>query len=160
MESALVPVVLAIDPGSSKCGIAVASESGEIVYRAIVATCELISLVRDLVAGYRPIQLVCGNGTGSVAILRDLMSAGLSTPITPVDESYTSEAARIRYIKENPARGLARLLPRSLRTPSVPYDDYVAIILAERFWRRQLDEAGKSDSPDPIEQSDPSHLSD
>jgi hypothetical protein len=67
------PVVIAIDPGSDKCGIA-------------------------------------------------------------VDESYTSEAARRRYVAENPPRGLERLLPSSLRTPSVPYDDYVAVILGERFW--------------------------
>ena len=129
-----MPSALAIDPGSDKCGVAVVARCGAVLFRAIVPTPELVSTVRDALAQHQPAHLLCGRGTGSKPILRALEAAGLPLPIMLVDEAYTSEAARRRYVLENPARGLERLLPRSLRTPSVPYDDYVAVILAERFW--------------------------
>ena len=141
MEIESSPTVLAIDPGSEKCGVAVVAQSGAISLHTIVPTASLIPAVRALVEEHRPEHLVCGRGTGSKQILRDLEAANLQVPISPVDESYTSEAARARYVVENPPRGIARLLPRSLRTPPVPYDDYVAIILAERFWQQQSDSA-------------------
>jgi len=131
-------VVLAIDPGSVKCGVAVVRETGEVVMRAIVPTVELSETVRTLVEQHLPDYVICGGGTGSRAVLRSLAVAGLKS-ILPVDESYSSELARRRYVAENPARGLARLLPASLRTPDVPYDDYVAVILAERFWEGTSD---------------------
>jgi hypothetical protein len=132
------PVILAVDPGREKCGIAVVAQSGEILYRAIVPSPDLTAVVRALVEQYHPIHLVCGRGTGSKPIVHGLQAAALAIPLTLVDEAYTSEAARARYVAENPPRGLARLLPHSLRTPPVPYDDYVAIILAERFWQHQI----------------------
>jgi hypothetical protein len=58
-----------------------------------------------------------------------------------VDESHTSEQARRRYVNEKPAHGWRRLLPKALRTPETPYDDYVAILLAERWWRERQDTA-------------------
>ncbi len=134
MASNLPPAVIAIDPGSDKCGVAVVRSSGEVSYRAIVAAADLCTTVRTLVERYRPQHILCGKGTGSKPLLRALQAAGLGMAITPMDESYTSEAARRRYVAENPPRGLEKLLPSSLRTPSVPYDDYVAVILGERFW--------------------------
>ena len=128
------PSVIAIDPGSDKCGVVVVCRSGEVSFRAIVAPADLCATVRALEQQYRPLHILCGKGTGSKPLLRQLEAAGLGLTVTPVDESYTSEAARRRYVAENPPCGLERLLPRSLRTPSVPYDDYVAVILAERFW--------------------------
>ena len=35
----------------------------------------------------------------------------------------------------NPPRGWRRLLPVSMQMPPEPYDDYVAVILAQRFLR-------------------------
>lgn len=128
------PAVIAIDPGSDKCGIAVVSQSGAVRYRAIVARGDLAATLLELIERYRPLHVLCGRGTGSKPILRELAAACPAQPITPVDESYTSEAARRRYVAENPPRGLERLLPSSLRTPSVPYDDYVAVILGEQYW--------------------------
>jgi hypothetical protein len=129
------PAVLAIDPGSAKCGIAVVCRDGEIVFRAIFATEALVEEIRAALATYRPVALLIGRGTGSRPLLRTLEAANLPLPLQPVDESHTSEAARIRFVAENPAPFWQRLLPRSLRTPWKPYDDYVAVILAERFWQ-------------------------
>lgn len=65
-----------------------------------------------------------------------------------VDEHLTSVEARRRYLADHPGRGLSRLLPAGLRTPDRPYDDYVAVILAERFfagrWKQKLSIVGRS----------------
>lgn len=127
--------VLAIDPGIAKCGVAVVRRDGAILLRSIVAASDVLQEVRELIGRYAPVTLVVGGGTGSKPLLRALEEAGLSIPVLRVDEAHTSEEARARYVRENPALGLQKLLPRSLRTPPFPYDDYVAVILAERYWR-------------------------
>jgi hypothetical protein len=48
-----------------------------------------------------------------------------------IEEAGTTLAARARYFKEHPRRGWRRLLPLGLQTPPEPYDDYVAVLLAE-----------------------------
>jgi RNase H-fold protein (predicted Holliday junction resolvase) len=129
-------VVLAVDPGSAKCGVAVVRKDGRVLFRAIVTPESLQDEVRALLTNYRPCAVLVGMGTGSKPLLRALEGAGFSVPIQRVDEAHTSEAARTRFVAENPPRGWQKLLPKSLRTPDRAYDDYVAVILAERFWQR------------------------
>jgi RNase H-fold protein (predicted Holliday junction resolvase) len=126
---------LAIDPGSGKCGVAVVCRNGAVQLQTIVPTESLVAAVQELVAAHQPMVVLIGNGTGARPLLQSLAAAGLSCPLQSVDEAHTSEAARRRYVAVNPARGWQRLLPRSLRTPDRPYDDYVALILAERWWQ-------------------------
>lgn len=126
--------VLAIDPGRAKCGLALVSREGQVLFRAVVPTEQTLDEIRRLMAAYLPCALVIGMGTGSKPLYEALKTTLAETPLHPVDESYTSEAARARYLAENPPRGLQRILPRCLRTPPCPYDDYVAVILAERYW--------------------------
>ena len=57
--------------------------------------------------------------------------------ITLVDEHLTTLEARARYFVEHPPTGLKRLLPVSMQVPPEPYDDYVAVILGERFLASQ-----------------------
>ncbi|HZO89910.1 MAG TPA: hypothetical protein VFB38_16390 [Chthonomonadaceae bacterium] len=130
-------VILAVDPGSAKCGVAVVRSDGVVLFRAIMTVDSLVEEARALVARFRPLALLVGGGTGSGTLLRALEAARLPVPVRRVDEAHTSEAARARFVAENPARGWQRLLPRSLRTPWCPYDDYVAIILAERYWNAE-----------------------
>ena len=91
-----------------------------------------------LIECFAPRLILIGAGTGSRGTLSLLQALGLSIPLQTVEERHTSEAARKRYLAEHPARGLHRLLPPGMRTPSEPYDDYVAIILAERWWASQV----------------------
>jgi RNase H-fold protein (predicted Holliday junction resolvase) len=127
--------VLAIDPGSAKCGLAVVREDGIVLHRAVVPTERLTEEAQALLVRFSPECLLVGAGTGAKPVLRALEELSSGVAVVPVDESHTSEAARARFVAENPARGWQRLLPRSLRTPDRPYDDYVAIILAERYWQ-------------------------
>jgi RNase H-fold protein (predicted Holliday junction resolvase) len=134
------PVVLAIDPGRDKCGVAVVTPAApdadrfEIDYRGVVAVDELPALLARLVERFRPAVVVVGNGTNSAQITRFAEGAtGVSVVI--VDERFSTIAARKRFFEENPPRGWRKLIPLSLQTPGRPYDDYVAVILAEEYLR-------------------------
>ena len=126
------PTVLAIDPGRAKCGIAVVSAEC-VLHREIALTGELAARAGVLLGRFSPEWLVVGRGTGSAPIIAALESIRGETALVPVDRSHTSELARARYLRETPPRGLRRLLPAFLRSPENPYDDYVAVILAERW---------------------------
>jgi RNase H-fold protein (predicted Holliday junction resolvase) len=127
-------VVLAVDPGRSKCGLAVVSRDGTVVSRLIVPTAEIPTSVVRIAALLKPLAILVGDGTGSKAVRTALATQNPACPIITVDERHTSERARARYVAEHRARGWRRLLPASLRTPESEYDDYVAILLAERWW--------------------------
>lgn len=129
-------VVLAIDPGRSKAGIAAVQRDGQVLYRAVVTVAELKSALEQLCVCLRPQCVVVGGGTGLSVLEPLLRSLPPELPVHIVDEAYTSEEARRRYLRENPPAGWRRLIPSWLRTPEHPYDDYVAVILAERYWQR------------------------
>lgn len=123
--------VLAIDPGSRKCGIAVV-DMGTVLHKAIIPRDTVVESVAALLEELHPERVVVGNGTGAQPVINTLQGV-LQMPIIQVDEAFTSLTARKRYLSEHPARGLLRLVPGGLRVPKEPYDDYVAIILAERY---------------------------
>lgn len=125
--------VLAIDPGTHKCGIAVVRGADQqIVHRSVIATNELAETVAHLSLEHSPTVILIGNGTSARAAEETIRRLN-AAPVELVDEAMTSIAARQRYFRENPPRGFRRLLPTSLQTPPEPYDDYVAVILAERY---------------------------
>ncbi len=144
--------LLAVDPGSDKCGIAVlnpvagavvdavagAGTGGEqrTILKEVVPAGEALIRVKALVEKY-PIKIVVvGDRTGGKAFVRELEQAGViagDRRVALVDEHLSSQEGRRRYLKDHPGRGLARLLPDSLRAPAEFFDDYVAEILAERY---------------------------
>lgn len=128
------PVILAIDPGSSKVGLAVVQSDGQVLHRAVLSLGVFPGEVEALCQRFRPQCIVMGGGTGLRALEPLLRRLLPDLPLQVVNEAYTSEEARRRYLRENPPKGWRRLIPAFLRTPEQPYDDYVAVILAERYW--------------------------
>ena len=129
-------VVLAIDPGRLKCGVAVVRKSApqsEVLHRCVVETSQLGPLLKQLADKFTPQIIIIGNGTSSSQTMRTAEELKLA-PILLVDEQSTTLLARKRYFEENPPRGLRRLIPTSLQTPPGAYDDYVAVILAQRYF--------------------------
>jgi RNase H-fold protein (predicted Holliday junction resolvase) len=135
------PIIIAIDPGREKCGVAAVDSAGVIHHRAVLTVSQLPDALKELIERLHPVAILLGKGTGSGDRKRQLLSQEYGVPMAEVDERHTSELARKRYLSENPPRGWQRLLPRSLRTPPVPYDDYVAVILAERWWQERSGQA-------------------
>lgn len=128
------PVVLAIDPGRGKCGMAVLDGS-HLLARRVVPIGEMAATAARWTRDFRANIIALGNRTAGDEV-RALLAAALpAVPIVMVDEAGTTQAARRRYFAEHAPRGWRRLLPLGMQIPPEPYDDYVAILLAERFLR-------------------------
>lgn len=128
--------LLAIDPGSSKCGFALVhrneSDAIELVRHEIVTTENVAERATELHTEHAFTLIVVGNGTRSRSIVESLRDAMPSIGILVVDERETTMQARERYWEHNPRRGWRKFLPATLQTPPVAIDDYAALILAER----------------------------
>jgi hypothetical protein len=128
-------VIVAVDPGREKCGVAVLAGDGEVLARQVVAVGELAGCIR-MVCGERDVRaVVVGTGTGHAAVKSALMGAlsGKTVEIVDVPEFGTTLAARKLYYRYNPARGWRRLLPVGLRVPSEPLDGYAAEAIGRRY---------------------------
>jgi len=127
--------VLAIDPGSGKCGLAVVRRQGaieEILHRRISQLEELGQVIIAVAKTYDIDLIVIGNGTNSKQVQSKIRAALPGQAMLILDERDTSIRARERYWQHTPRRGWRRLLPSSLQVPPVPVDDFVAVILAEQ----------------------------
>ena len=125
--------LLAVDPGRDKCGLAVVTTQRSVLAQEIIATASLALRVAHYIGRYGIQTLIMGDRTGAKDARASIRRAGLTLEIVFVDEHRSSELGRVRYLLAHPARGWQRLLPRGLRTPDQPYDDFVAVILAERY---------------------------
>lgn len=129
-------IVLAVDPGRDKVGMAVVSRAHGTLFRCVVRAEECAARGSELAAAHGANQIVVGDRTGSREAVRALaLSSRLE--ITTVDEHRSSMEGRQRYLREHRGRGLERFMPIGLRTPSEPFDDYVAEILAARYFDEQ-----------------------
>ncbi|MFA4015542.1 MAG: hypothetical protein RUDDFDWM_000629 [Candidatus Fervidibacterota bacterium] len=126
-------IALSIDPGSSKCGVAVVGEKSGVLWAGIVQTNEVVNCVSELVKMFKVDFILVGGSTGSKVVVESLLKANLSVSVLKVDERFSTLEARQRYFKEHPPKGWRRLIPVSLQTPPEPYDHYAAIVLAERY---------------------------
>ena len=126
--------VLAIDPGREKCGVAVLASDGRILVQEVVATAALDAAVGALIRAYEP-NVIMGNGTTSADAKKWVEALGVS--VTLVDEYRTTDAAKCAYWEAHPPRGWRRLMPRGMLVPPVPVDDFVAVILAQRFLEKR-----------------------
>lgn len=128
--------VLAIDPGSSKCGMALVKRDSEdeisMLWRAIAPREEIIGYIEKAqeAAGFS--MIVIGRGTTSKNLVTEVREAFPSAAILLVDETDTTNQARERYWEHNPRRGWRKLLPSTMQVPPEPVDDFVGLILAER----------------------------
>lgn len=129
--------VIAVDPGRKKCGVAVVGRNSRIIIKAVIPAAELVARVQELVHSQKISIVVLGNRTGSQAakkVLQDIKAGGEQLTVIAVDEHRSTDEARRRYWQDNPPRGFWRLFPTTMQVPPCPVDDYVAVILAERYF--------------------------
>lgn len=137
--------VLAIDPGSDKCGIAVVSSSLEVLERIIVAPERVAETVQTLAETYNIQKVAIGNATTSRKLRQTLGTHLPHIEFVSIDEKNSTLEARALYWKATPPRGWRRFLPLSLQLPPTPIDDFAAVVLAFRFFenrRKQKDNCG------------------
>jgi RNase H-fold protein (predicted Holliday junction resolvase) len=128
--------VLAVDPGTSKCGMALVRRNAsgiiELLWHDVVPVDAVLVKIHEAYIFGEFHLMILGDSTGSnhvkQAIRKHLPSMGLLV----IDEKDTTMQARERYWENNPRKGWRRLLPATLQVPPEPYDDYAAFVLAER----------------------------
>ena len=128
-----MPPIIALDPGSEKCGLAVLGDDRRVIEQIVVSTADLLPTVLGMAERHRVETLVMGDRTGAKRARKLLEGARVPLQITTVDEHHSTLQARRRYFAEHPPHGWRRLIPITLQHPPRPYDDYVAVILGERY---------------------------
>ncbi|EAX47314.1 Resolvase, RNase H domain protein fold [Thermosinus carboxydivorans Nor1] len=137
----MADLVIAVDPGRDKCGVAVVSRDRGVLYKAVVPTAALAAAVAKLAREFGAATVVVGDRTTGSAAVKQLSVQpidGRRLHIVTVDEHRSTDEARHRYWLENPPRGLRRLIPTTMQVPPAPVDDYVAVILAERYFGKSM----------------------
>ncbi|MBI4858882.1 MAG: hypothetical protein HY815_01205 [Candidatus Riflebacteria bacterium] len=130
-------MILAVDPGREKCGLAMLEPDGRVLWHRIVTRSDLEAEVATLGTDPAVEAIVVGSGTSSGPLVTLLSKACGGDRVRVVDETNSTLDARALYFEDNPPRGLWSLLPRSLLCPPVPIDDYAAIVLGQRFLKER-----------------------
>lgn len=136
------PKILAIDPGRDKCGLAVVDATGQIVLHRICPRRDMGQVVPGVVEEYAITQLVLGDATTSRELHGELLRWLPQVPISIIDETGSTLAARDIYWQLHPPQGWRRLVPLSLQMPPEPVDDLAAVVLARRFRQNKQHEPG------------------
>jgi RNase H-fold protein (predicted Holliday junction resolvase) len=126
-------MILAIDPGKEKCGVALMSENGNVLSRRVVPRQELSLSIIDHVASNRITSIVIGAGHFGSEVETELKKRGLSTEINFVSEKDSTWQAKKLYWQQNPPKGWRRLFPTSFLSPPIPIDGYAAEIIGLRY---------------------------
>lgn len=138
-------MILAIDPGSEKTGVAIVGEDGSLVEKQIVPTPQLSNYMTEAYERHVLTQIVMGNGTNHKH-LQPVAEGWLKAhaphvPFALIDEKFTTVEGRKLYFQYTPRKGWRRFVPLSLQYPPEPVDDFVAWIIGRRFLAHQ---GGKS----------------
>ena len=132
----LGPVLLGLDPGRAKCGIAIVGVDRSLHYHQVVPVDNVTRTIQTLRGTYPVSGIVMGDQTGARQWQQQLQALPEVPRITLVDERYSSLEARDRYWQMYPPTGIGKLIPQSLRSIPRPIDDIVAILLVERYLKR------------------------
>ncbi len=122
-----------IDPGKSKCGLAVIYVDGERKSIDVIPTVALEERIdQELRDG--PIAAFCvGHATSSAAVIDICARRWPDIPRRVVDETNTTLLARQLYYEDHPPKGLWKLVPRGLLVPDEPIDGYAALLIIDRY---------------------------
>jgi len=129
-------MILAVDPGREKCGLALVEDDGAIQWRAVVPRVEAATRACELLAQHKLAKLILGHATTARDFQRELLALVPQLEIVTVNETNSTLEARALYWQSNAPRGWRKMLPLSLQEPPEPLDDFAAVVLARRFLAR------------------------
>ncbi len=141
-KSQSAALVIAIDPGRDKCGVAVVAFAPfRVLERQIVPRKTVVSHLETLTARFPDAIFVLGHATTSQTLKAEMETRFPALALHEQDETGSTLEARDLYWKEKPPRGWRRMWPLSLQMPPEPVDDFAAIVLAQRFLKRDEPQA-------------------
>lgn len=117
-------------------GLALAEQEGgewSVLYRAVIPLERLHETLQFLLVEYALDCLLIGAGTGAKRLLPQLRAWFPHIAWELVAEGGTTLRARELYFQYHPPRGWRRLLPKGLRIPPEPYDDYAALAIILQY---------------------------
>lgn len=127
-------LVLAVDPGRDKCGLALVTRAGEIPLHRVVPVAQVRPTLEEWAQTWPFTVVVLGNSTSSQEWQTKIKEWLPEMTIVLQEERNSTLEARPLYWQHNPARGWRRFVPLSLQNPPEPIDDFAAVILARRFY--------------------------
>jgi RNase H-fold protein (predicted Holliday junction resolvase) len=128
--------VLSIDPGTAKCGMALVRREVDgkvnLLWRSVVPVDAVLVKLHEayIVAEFH--LVILGDSTGSKQVKESIRKHLPSMGLLVIDEKETTMQARERYWESHPRTGWRKFLPATLQVPPEPYDDFAALVLAER----------------------------
>ena len=130
-------MIVAIDPGSDKTGVAILQENGKLVEKKIVMTGDFSACLEEIYAHFPITHIVMGNGTYH-KVLQPVVENWIRQQQNPilfvlVNEAYTTVEGRKLYWQYTPRHGWRRFVPLSFQYPPEPVDDFVAWIIGLRY---------------------------
>lgn len=128
-------IVIAIDPGTKKCGYAVVDSNLDILQRKIISIDKITDTIENSLNIFKIDKIILGNGTNYKNIEESIKNQFSQLKIILIEEKYSTLKGRKKFFKEHPPRGLLKLIPLSLRVPPGHYDDFVAVLLAEKYFK-------------------------
>ena len=128
-------IIVAIDPGTRKCGYAVVDSNLSVLQREVIPTDNIINNIEDSSKIYKINKIILGDGTNYKQIEKKLKNYFPRLKIILIEEDFSTLEARKKYFEAHPPRGISKLIPLSLRVPPCQYDDFVAVLLAEKYFK-------------------------
>ena len=131
-------IVLAIDPGISKCGVTIADVNEKKVYEAVVIKSHLLlKYVKKKYQKEKNFQFLIGNGTSSKNYINDLRKFVPNLIIA--QEKNSTYRAKQRYFEIFPLLGLKCFLPREVFILNKNLDALAALIIMEDYLDMKFD---------------------
>jgi len=131
-------IVIAIDPGISKCGLIVADIKEKIVYEALVINSHLLlKYVKKKYQNEKNLQFLIGNGTSSKNYIKDLNK--IVPNVIIAEEKNSTYRAKERYFEIFPLLGIKSFLPREIFILNKNLDALAALIILEDYFQFKFD---------------------
>jgi len=124
-------MILSIDPGKSKCGLAILNLDGKVIEQQIFKRSEIVTATLAYFNKYQILTVVVGDSSNGKNLAQEFAKQNISVAL--IDEKDSTFKARTLYWREHPPKGLWKLIPISFRFPPRPVDDFAAVILAQRY---------------------------
>ena len=132
-------LILGVDPGRSKTGVALVTAGGEIKNTEVLLMADFTGALKEFLGQQEVSLCVMGNGTTAAAMKAALHELLPSVEIILIDEANSTEEARALYWQLNPPKGLRKLFPLGMQMPPVNLDGLAAPVLVRRYLQKKSD---------------------